>query len=237
MVSFQRRVAVSEFQVVPRSDNGGYGPSSIQLVLNVTNAIPASGIPASGSNVFAGAMAATSPLDVKLSQPVYATNAVLVITGSYDRGSTNAPRNTQVVELTLFERALPGTFGDWAVRRFNDAQLADESISGPFADGDSDGAVNLLEFVTGSDPLVADPANFKLAISPAPASQFGFRFRERKNLADVLRQFVSSSNLTSWNSTMPISVVPVLDFGETQLLEATFTASPGRNFFRIQYGQ
>lgn len=235
-VTFPRPIALSEFVVTPRADNGGYGPSTIQMVLNVTNTIPASGIPTSGSNVFAGLMPPTSALDVKLAQPVYATNAVLVITGSYDRGSTNAPRNTQVVEMTFFERALPNTFGDWAVRKFSEAQLADPALSGPFADAEGDGQVNLLEFVTGSDPFAADAANTQLQNALAGAGQFKFRFRERKNLAGVTRQFWGSTNLTAWSLAAPVNVTPVQDLGEVQWVEATFAAPSVSSFFRVTYG-
>lgn len=236
-VIFPRTVALSEFLVTPRTDNGGYGPSTIQMVLNVTNAIPVSGIPTSGANVFAGTMLPTSALDVKLAQPVYATNAVLVITGSYDRGSTNAPRNTQVVEMTFFERALPNTFGDWAVHKFTSAQLADVAVSGPLADGEGDGVANLLEFVTGSDPLVADAVNSKLQDASVAAGQFKFRFREGKTVAGITRQFLSSTNLTSWNPAAPLSVTPVQDLGEVQWLEATFAVPVVPSFFRINYSE
>ncbi len=235
-VTFPRPIALSEFVVTPRADNGGYGPSTIQMVLNVTNTIPASGIPTSGSNIFSGLMPPTSALDVKLAQPVYATNAVLVITGSYDRGSTNGPRNTQVVEMTWFERALPNTFGDWAVRKFSEAQLADPALSGPFADAEGDGQANLLEFVTGSDPFAADATNTQLQNALASAGQFKFRFRERKNLAGVTRQFWGSTNLTAWSLAAPVNVAPVQDLGEVQWVEATFAAPSVSSFFRVTYG-
>ena len=235
-VVFPRSVALSEFIVLPRTENGGYGPSAIQLVVNVTNGIPASGIPASGATVFSGPMQPTALLDVELAQPVYATNAVLVITGSYDRGSTNRPRNTQVVELTFLERAWPNTFGDWAVRQFNATQLADAAISGPSADPEGDGVLNLAEFATGGNPLAPDASGAALQNVPAPAGQFRFRFRERKILADVTRQFMNSTNFGSWSVVSPTGVVTLPDLGEVQWLEATFAAPAGQGFFRVSYG-
>jgi hypothetical protein len=160
---------------------------------------------------------------------------VLVITGSFDRGSTNGPRNTQVVELTFLERAQPGTFGDWAVRRFSDAQLADVSISGIFADPEVDGVGNLLEFVAAGDPFLADATSAKLHNAPAASGQFALRFRERKNLSGITRQFFSSTDLISWSPATPVSVTPVQDLGEAQSLEAVFAAPVASSFFRISY--
>ena len=128
---FSRQIGLAEFQIYPRTDNGGYGPSAIEMFGNVTNAIPASGIPTSGTNFWAGPMAAFSTLDVKLSPPVYVTNVVLVITGAYDKGVTNAPRNVQVDEMDFYERALPGTFADWQLNCFTDTQFTNAAISGP----------------------------------------------------------------------------------------------------------
>jgi hypothetical protein len=235
-VEFPRAAAVSGFQVTPRTDNGGYGPSTIFMVLNVTNTIPASGIPTSGTNVYSSTMAASSALNVMLSPPVYATNAVLVITGGYDVGNTNAPRNTQVNELTFFERALPGTFGDWAVRTFSATQLLNDSISGPAADPDGDGVANLMEFVVGGDALVGDAAKTNVQIVTAPG-QFRLQFLERKNLAGVTRDFLSSTNLIVWSPIIPANVSVVQDLGGTEVKEAVFAASAAQGFFRIGYSQ
>jgi len=78
LVTFPRQVAISEFKVYPRTDNGGYGPKDVQVLLN-------------GASVYSGSMAATATLDVKLSQPAYATNAELYLTSSYYHGSSSNP--------------------------------------------------------------------------------------------------------------------------------------------------
>lgn len=232
---FPRPVALARFQVAPRTDNGGYGPSAIRLVVNVTNAIPAGGIPTSGTTVFAGEMPPTTTLDVPLPAPVHATNAVLVITGSYDRGSTNNPRNTQVVELTFLERAQPHTFGDWAVRRFTEAQLADAAISGPCADAEGDGVPNLMEFVGGGDPWTGDGTHAALRNMVAPGAAFTFQFQERRVLAGVIRVFEESPDLKAWNAVAPQSVRVVQDVSEVAVLEAVFPRDPSTRFFRVRY--
>jgi hypothetical protein len=233
--AFSREIGLAEFQIYPRTDNGGYGPATIQMVGNVSNAIPASGIPADGTNFWAGTMAALSTLDVKMSPPVYLTNLVLVITGAYDRGMTNAPRNVQVVEMDVFERALPGTFADWQLDYFSDAQLTNAAISGVTADPDGGGVPNLLEFAVGGDPWVANATNAVVKGQLLGGSQFAFQFLERASLGNVSRQFQSSVNLLNWTNTTPATVNVLQNLGSTRLYQALFQIQPVPQYFRIQY--
>lgn len=222
LVTFPRRVALSRFQVYPRTTNGGYGPKDLQLWLN-------------GASVYQGTMAPTTTLDVTLSPPAYATNAELYITSSYDPANPTNSRNVQVIEWVLMERAQPGTYGDWALRQFNDAQLADPTVSAALADPDGDGAPNLLEFAMGGNPLQVDPTNCAIQSVSATAGQFKLRFRERIGLIGVTRTFLLSTNLTSWTSVTALSVTPVQTLGDIQLLEALFSAPPGQTFYRVGY--
>ena len=232
--TFARPVALAEFQIYPRTANNGYGPATVQLYCNVTNTIPASGIPTSGSNFWSGPMVATSTLDVKLSPPVYATNVVLAITGAYDTGVTNAPRNVQVVELNFFERAQPGTFGDWQLHHFTDAQLTNAAIGIAPADPDGDGVPNLLEFVVGGDPLVPDATNAVLKAT-ATGGQFYFQFQERSALGNVARQFQASGDLLTWTNLAPPPLTPVRTNGGNVLYSATLPLQNYLQFFRLQY--
>jgi hypothetical protein len=223
-VAFPRRAALSKFSIAPRTTNGGYGPKDLQLLLD--------GVP-----IYSGRMAASASLDVTLSPPAYASNAQLLITSSYDPSFPSNSRNVQVVELTFYERAPPDTFGDWALRHFSDAQVADPTVSCPVADPDQDGVLNLLEFATGCDPLLSDAANAKVQTGSAPPGQFALRFRERKNLVGLSRQFLISNDLVTWSAVTPLTVSAVQDFGEAALLEAVFSALSTRSFFRISYVQ
>jgi hypothetical protein len=63
------------------------------------------------------------------------------------------------MEVTFFERAQPGTFADWQLQHFTDAELNDSSVGSSHADPDGDGLPNLLEFAQGGDPLMADATN------------------------------------------------------------------------------
>ena len=232
-VTFARAVALSGMQVYPRTENGGYGPKGIQLFVNVTSTIPASGLPTSGSNAYAASMAATTTLDARWTQPVLATNAVLVITSAYDRGVSTNPRSVQVNEWLLFERAQPGTFGDWAVRQFSDAQLADPTVCGATSDPDGDGVGNRMEFAVGGNPLVADGTNALLRIAAAPLSKVAVRFRERKDMVDVALQFERSFDLAAWSTVTPASISTVTDLGTARWREATFPLGAATAFYRL----
>lgn len=222
VVTFPRQVAVSEFQVVPRTVNGGYGPASLQLWLN--------GVPVSTNT-----MTGTASLDVKLAAPVYATNAELYVTGSYYKGDSSNPQNVQVVEFQLYERALPGTFADWQLHYFTDAQLTNSAIGTFAADPDGDGIPNLLEFALGGSPVVADSTNARFSGVARAGGQFVFQFQERASLGNVVRQFQASPDLQSWTNVMPSQVNPAGRAGSNVLYQAVFPVLPALQFYRLQY--
>jgi F5/8 type C domain len=221
-VNFPRQCAVSEFQVVPRTLNGGYGPANLQLWLN--------GTPATTNT-----MTSSGTLDVKFSPSCDATNAELYITGAYDRGDTNSPRNVQVVELNFFERAQPGTFADWQLHHFTEAQLTNAVIGSANADPDGDGVPNLLEFAVGGNPLVSDATNAVASASQISAGQFAIRFQERDSLGDVQRQFEASPDLLQWLTATPLQINVLSNLGSVSIKQAVFPIHPGTTFYRISY--
>ncbi len=237
LVTFQRQVALSEFQVFPRTLNGGYGPKAVQMLLNVTDSTFTNSLPAAGTNVYQGTMLGTATLDVLVSPPVYATNAMLWITSSYDPSFPSNSRNVQVVELNFLERAAPGTYGDWAVRQFTDAQLSDPAIGAADADPDSDGVRNLAEFAMGGNPLVADGAAMSLQPVSSSAGTFAFSFRERKDLGDVARHFESSTNLVDWSEVSPSSLSILASSSQTYMRAAVFPLLSGGAYFRLRYSE
>ncbi len=222
--TFPRNIGVASFQVYPRTSNGGYGPKAMQMLLN-------------GVVVYAGTMAATSTLSVTCAPPVYATNAELLIFSSYDPNYPTNPRNVQVAEVVFAERAVPGTFGDWALQNFSDAQLNNPAIGFPQSDPDGDGAPNLLEFATGGNPLVADATNVLVQASTLPGQTFALKFRERASLGDVRRQFQTTPNFLNWTNTTPLLLTTQQNLGSLLWLQASFPARPNQVFFRIQYSQ
>ena len=218
-----------------RPDNGGYGPKAVQMVLNVTNAVITNTVPSAGTNVYQGIMAATATLDVRLSPPVYATNALLWITSSYDPSYPTNSRNVQVVEMSFFERALPGTYGDWALHEFSDAQLADPAFGTATADPDGDGVPNLAEFAMDGNPLVADGATLALQPLSSVPGCFAFSFQERKSLGDVQRRFESSTNLVNWAEVTPTSLVVISNLPDAYLRGAVFPAQDAAAYFRLSF--
>jgi hypothetical protein len=205
------------------------------MFCNVTDPIPASGIPNTGTPFWSGTGFALRTLDVTLPQPVPATNAVLVITGAYDNGSANAPRNVQLVELNLFERALPGTFADWQVRQFTDGQLSDPAIGTTTADPEADGVANLMEFVVDASPFFPDATNAVVRSAWSPTEGVVVQFQKRQSLGDVVRQFQSSSDLVVWSNAVPTQLKTVQTNGGRYLYQAVFPAEVPRQFFRLQY--
>jgi hypothetical protein len=139
------------------------------------------------------------------------------------------------MEMNFFERAQPGTFGDWALHNFTDAQLADPATGAAASDPDQDGAANLVEFAMGGSPWTPDSASANLQPMSATASAFTFRFRERKNLGDVQRTFESSTNLVSWSSVTPLAVTNVADLGYVWLREATLPSQGKVTLFRLKF--
>jgi hypothetical protein len=220
-VTFPRQVAVSGFQVIPRTVNGGYGPKSVQMWLN-------------GATVYSGVMLPTSTLDVLVYPPSYATNAELYITSSYDPAYPANSRNVQVVEMTFDERALPGTYADWEMQTLTSGELTNTLYQGPLADPDGDGVPNLVEFAVGGNPLVPDAALAKLQPIPAASGQFAFCYRLRKNLGDVTCVIEHSTNLVDWNEIQPLSATNISDLGDAWLYQANFPAQDPSEYFRIQ---
>ncbi len=221
LVNLPRLCAVSEFQVVPRTLNGGYGPANLQLWLN-------------GTPVTTNTMTGTGTLDVKFFPPRYATNAELYITGSYYQGNSSNPQNVQVVEFDLYERALPGTFADWQLQNFTDSQLTNSAIGIATADPDGDGVPNLLEFAAGGNPSLADATNAVVQGTQA-AGQFYFQFHERNSLGNVGRQFQAAADLLNWTNVTPAALTPLQNFGTSSLYQAAFPVQINPQFFRIRY--
>jgi hypothetical protein len=141
----------------------------------------------------------------------------------------------QVVELNFFERAQPGTFADWQLQNFTDAQLTNSAIGTANADPDGDGVPNLLEFAAGGNPLAADATNTAVRGSQFSTGQFAFQFQERNSLGNVVRQFQSSGDLLNWSNTTPAAVNPLQNLGGTTVYQALFPLQISPQFFRLGY--
>jgi hypothetical protein len=222
LATFSREVALSEFRAAPRPLNGGYGPKVIQLLVN-------------GVSVYTNTMSATANLDAFFSPPIYATNAELLITSSYDPMYPTNSRNVQVEEISFLERGAPGTFADWAMHTFTPAQLSDATLSGPAADPDGDGVPNLVEFGTGGNPLVADAAQSQAQVVPSAAGTFALQYNERTDLGDVQRIFEASTNLTDWSAVTPLQLTTVGNLASNYVRLATFAVGNAMSFYRVRF--
>ena len=87
---------------------------------------------------------------------------------------------------------------------------------------DGDGVPNLLEFVTGGNPSVADATNAAVRGSQFSAGQFAFQFQERGSLGNVARQFQSSPSLLAWTDTVPWQLTTVQTNGNKLIYQAWF---------------
>jgi hypothetical protein len=222
--NFARSMAVSEFMIYPRTYNGGYGPKTIQMFFN-------------SNSVYQGTMSATTTLDVLLSPPVAVTNALLLITSSYDPTYPTSPRNVQVIETVFYERAMPGTYADWQLNHFTDTQLADASVSGLGADPDGDGVPNLLEFAAAADPWAADAALAKVEAAQTVTNTLRLRYRERASLSDVSRGFQLSTNLALWSEVTPVSLTTISNLGSVLVRDAVFPSRDAAGFYRVRFSR
>ncbi len=99
------------------------------------------------------------------------------------------------------ESAAPRGFGSWQAEHFSPAELADESVSGPYADPDGDGLANLLEYALGGDPRSASP---EIAPRTALAEAEGGRFlvsgftRPHPFPTDIDYRVETSDDLVTW---------------------------------------
>jgi RHS repeat-associated protein len=95
-------------------------------------------------------------------------------------------------------------FESWRLSQFNTQNLSDYSISGPLADPDRDGVMNLAEYVNGSNPWLSDPAWLPQFEVDADGTVSFFHFKS-KDSGDVDSVSEFSKNLTHWHPTYELS--------------------------------
>lgn len=152
----------------------------------------------------ASGLSLASPVTVTIPAGGTANVTVQFSSGSLSPGSYAA--NLQISSdsvmhpLTLVPVSLAVattlTWAQWQALWFDAAQLANPLISGPLADPDGDGAVNLLEWALGSGPTNGDSAA-KLSPGTDGLGNLTITF---PRIADpsLLYEVLGSSDLTSW---------------------------------------
>ena len=93
------------------------------------------------------------------------------------------------------EADIPGTvYTVWNVSYFNEAELADESVSGPNADPDEDGVLNWVEYALQQDPRTPDARPPGVArVEGKTVFSHGFTAAN-----DVVYQIEQSTDLIAW---------------------------------------
>jgi subtilisin family serine protease len=139
------------------------------------------------------------PLSVK-------TNSLT--TGSYLQTiaiRSNDPAHP-LVDLPVVLRIVPADdYGKWAVNQFgNDSMLANSAEStlwSATADPDRDNLSNLLEFITGNNPALADAGTAPAMVNVAGESLFEFRVRDTLIGATYQVEWTPSLDPADWRTT------------------------------------
>jgi hypothetical protein len=126
-------------------------------------------------------------------------------------------------------------FAEWQSWVFGARGVTNANVIAPNADADGDGRSNLAEFYLGSDPLQADDSTSASVAGITNSSVIRLRFVERKNAADLGRQFWQSPDLKAWSVVSPASVTDIEDMGSLVVREVTFPVSASAGFYRASY--
>ena len=92
---------------------------------------------------------------------------------------------------------------DWRELFFNPEEIANDSLSGPFADADKDGVVNILEYLLGSHPRKFNSRifeSFSRAESADGNGSFNLKFKRLENTLDYKIIIETSTDLENWTS-------------------------------------
>lgn len=162
------------------------------------------------------------------------------------------PEGEETVTLTLVPGAAYGLsalsnatvviadqpFDAWRLRHFSPPELADPAQSGPDADPDGDGVLNLQEYALGLDPRTANVGANGLPRAEIRDGWFTFSYSRLKAATDVAILIERSGNLSEWNpGPACLETVSVTDQGTTQLVtvrDTTPVSASGAAFLRLR---
>ncbi len=117
-----------------------------------------------------------------------------------NRSMKKSIKITTLSAMLLCPALHAGDFEDWKQTVFTSAEQLTPEISASFADPDSDGRVNLLEYALGTNPKMYD-ANEGYAVSRDSQGRLVFEFRQPLYMSDVVLIPQITSNLgTVWTS-------------------------------------
>ena len=122
----------------------------------------------------------------------------------------------------------------WLTDEFSDAQLADETISGPNADPDNDGLPNLAEYVLNGHALESD--QLPTAALSADGKALELRFTQLTG-TEINVVIELSNDLVSWSLATPADVATVTTndaLGDFAFVVATIQLDTGANYARLK---
>lgn len=139
-------------------------------------------------------------------------------------------------------------FAAWQKLYFTPAQIADTSLSGPLADFDKDGILNLLEYAFHLDPIFNEqktldaatgfrglPLVRKETINDEERLTIEFLRRKNSNGAALTYVHEFSPDLTDWQSVGTVDVTSINDRWErVKVIDSVTRAQSPRRFGRVR---
>lgn len=167
------------------------------------------------------------------------TSASLVIgsalpadAGNYTVVVSNLADSVVSSAATLTVKPLPPIdgFSVWRSTVFTAQDLDAPAVSGPLADPDGDGLVNLLEYALGHDPKSVE--HFPLNVERT-ATEWIVHYTRPAARADLVYAIESSTTLQDW-SAADIAHERIASSGDTEIWEARLaTSATTPIFFRL----
>ncbi len=107
--------------------------------------------------------------------------------------------SSMMVAECLAARTNAVCYAEWAAGYFNTTQLVDQSLCGPEADPDRDGACNLQEYAFSSDPTNGGDAGGISALAAGPGNAMSLAYSHVQSPADLIFTPKMSTDLISWS--------------------------------------
>lgn len=194
----------------------------------VTTPLPLSANSSSGLPVTFSVDSGPATIDAS-SNLVLSGSGQVVVRASQAGDSAFAPAADIVRSFTVLD-----TFGTWAAAQFTPEQLADATVSGPQADPDGDGLVNLVEYALGLVPLTPDSGSV-LAITQ-DATSWVVTYTRPANRTDLIYTVETSVDLAGWNTNnVTHTRLSTSTDGNTQTWQATLPLAAHPNaLFRLK---
>jgi len=125
------------------------------------------------------------------------------------------------------------TWHRWQVISFSFAQLDNDTISGPTADPDADGYINLMEFIGNTNPLAVQNYPFFEVTETGGTLSITYRKVKNLDLSGISCQWQVSTDLTNWTTASPL-ISTQSDEGDTPVERLESAATEQVEFWRLR---